>query len=335
MTQEKFKSTFENAETVDGWPEPDMKLVKGYRAPPPLFPVDLLGDFWMKWLIESAESKSAPVDYVAAALLTSCAALIGNSYLITPWAGWSEPPIFWACGIGNPSDGKTPAINAVMDLMRDIETSINPDFKDRCKDYERLKEIAEAAKESWKSQVKNDYKNKKPSVAMPDEAIVPEKPLKRRFMVMDTTVEIIAPILSKNPKGILCYRDELAGWLGSLNQYKGGSGSDRPFYLEAYNGKPYTVDRVKFGLEGALTVPRLSISILGGIQPDKFAEAVLSDADDGLSARFTYFYPEPVPPKRPSTIPFDGLAVRLTDAIFGTCCFCMCLLFIATGSDFL
>ena len=322
MPQEKIKTIFENAESVDGWPKPDMKLIGGYRAPAPAFPAHLMGEFWNKWLKESAESKSAPGDYVAAGLLTSAAALVGNACFVTPWEGWTEPPLFWACCIGNPSSGKTPAINAVIDLIREIEAAINPDFEDKRKEYERLKEIADIAKDDWKRQARKDHKNKKPSIPMPDDAIEPEKPFKRRITVMDTTVEILAPIISKNPKGIMVFRDELAGWLSGMNQYKGGGGSDRPFYLEAYNGKSYTVDRVKWGLEGSLTVPRLSISMIGGIQPDRFADAVLSDADDGMAARFTYFYPESVPPKRPVTRPDDANALAALRKLQGLQLWC-------------
>ena len=309
MTKTTFKTIFENAESVDGWAEPDMQLIEGYRQPAMAFPVQLFGDFWSQWLVSAAESKSAPVDYVAAGLMTSAAALIGNARFVTPWDGWAEPPIFWACCIGLPSSGKTPAINAAMDLMREIEVTLNPDFDDRCKEYEQLKAIANVARKELEAEIKKARKNGSKIPPMPDDALEPEKPSKRRIVIMDTTVEIIAPMISKSPKGLMCFRDELAGWLGSMNQYKGGSGPDRAFYLESYNGKSYTVDRVKWGLEGSLTVPRLSISIIGGIQPDRFVQAVLSDADDGISARFTYYYPESVPPKRPVTRPDDARAL--------------------------
>ncbi|MBM4222323.1 MAG: DUF3987 domain-containing protein, partial [Gammaproteobacteria bacterium] len=80
-------------------------------------------------------------------------------------------------------------------------------------------------------------------------------------------------------------RDELSGWLMSLN--KQGREGDRPFYLESWNGYgSYTVDRIG---RGTVHVPALCLSILGGIQPDKLEKMImqsLSGNDDGLLQRF-------------------------------------------------
>jgi putative DNA primase/helicase len=85
-----------------------------------------------------------------------------------------------------------------------------------------------------------------------------------------------------------------------MNQYKGRGGADRAFWLEAFNGNSFTVDRVKFGVNGSIRVPSLSIPVIGGIQPDKLQKALFNDTDDGLAARFMYVWPEPVPPRKPS-----------------------------------
>jgi hypothetical protein len=101
----------------------------------------------------------------------------------------------------------------------------------------------------------------------------------------------------------MCFRDELSGWFGAMNQYKSGGGADRAFWLEAYNGKDYTVDRAKAGLNGSVNVPRLYISIVGGIQPDKLVKVLLKDADDGMAARFMFLWPESIPPQQPNVRP--------------------------------
>lgn len=40
------------------------------------------------------------------------------------------------------------------------------------------------------------------------------------------TVEAIAPILLHNPRGLLMYRDELAGWIGDMDRYSKSKGGD-------------------------------------------------------------------------------------------------------------
>ncbi len=44
-----------------------------------------------------------------------------------------------------------------------------------------------------------------------------------------------------------------------------------------------------------------SLAIIGSIQPDKLIE-IFDAPDDGLTARFLYIYPEPIPPQPHQTI---------------------------------
>ena len=53
---------------------------------------------------------------------------------------------------------------------------------------------------------------------------------------------------------------------GSQSFQRYSSGSDKPFWLEAYGGRAYTVERV--GRE-PVAINQLLLSIVGGIQPDK------------------------------------------------------------------
>jgi hypothetical protein len=90
----------------------------------------------------------------------------------------------------------------------------------------------------------------------------------------------------------------LSGLL-AFDRYSGAEGAERSFYLEAFNGNSFTIDRVKYA--DPLVIPHLLISILGGIQPDKLSSLLLSGADDGLSARFLYSWPDQLPPRRPKS----------------------------------
>src|SRR6185437_11218812 len=75
-------------------------------------------------------------------------------------------------------------------------------------------------------------------------------------------------------------------------------GNDRPLWLEAYNGHERRIDRQKNAKP--LLIPNWSISILGGIQPDRFTSLLAkTDDNDGISARFLYVWPNAIPPKRP------------------------------------
>src|SRR3712207_2922368 len=99
---------------------------------------------------------------------------------------------------------------------------------------------------------------------------VPQKPVLRRYKTEDATVEKISEILLENPRGILGHRDELSGWLRSLD--KQGREGDRSFYLESWNGSgSFDVDRIG---RGSLHVPALCLSIVGSIQPGPLSSYV-------------------------------------------------------------
>jgi hypothetical protein len=121
-------------------------------------------------------------------------------------------------------------------------------------------------------------------------------------------VEKVARLVLENPKGLMLFRDELSGWIGSLDKY-GGAGGDRAFYLEAYGGRPYAVDRMKDA--EPTVVPSLSVVILGGMQPDRMVTLIFSGDDDGLAARFIYIWPERTPPQRPKSPPPTGAKTKL------------------------
>jgi uncharacterized protein DUF3987 len=103
-------------------------------------------------------------------------------------------------------------------------------------------------------------------------------------VLQDTTIEAAQEVLKDSPNGLLCYRDELSGWFGSFDKYSGsrGASTDRAFWLEAFNGGPYSVNRIG---RGSCYIPNLSISMLGGIQPEPIRRILEDSVDDGLLQR--------------------------------------------------
>lgn len=73
------------------------------------------------------------------------------------------------------------------------------------------------------------------------------------------------------------------------------SGSDRPFWLEAWNGGRHVVERVS----GSIVVDHLLVGVVGSFQPDKLARAFAGD-EDGMYGRFIYAWPL-APEYRPLT----------------------------------
>lgn len=102
------------------WDNPDTSLIQATQTPVPAFPRKLLGPVWNQWVEAVAGSKNAPYDYVAASLLTVAGALIGNAREVR-MEGWKEPPILWTVLVGNPSSGKSPAMDPFSDIIESLE----------------------------------------------------------------------------------------------------------------------------------------------------------------------------------------------------------------------
>ncbi len=296
------------------WGEPDMSVLNPRRRPP-AFPASLFGPYWADWIQRQAEGKSAPMDYVGMTLLVTASALIGNAVRVSPWDGWQEPAHLWAALVGSPSSGKSPAMDPVMEIIGELEAERAEAFRDLKAEYDAAALAAKFAREEWETALKASVKNGTPPPAMPDAAREPLRPERPRIRIGDATTEAIMNVLVHQPKGVLMLRDELAGWLGGFNRYSGGEGGDRALWLEAWNGRSFVVDRVKTG--EPLTIPHLSVAVLGGIQPDRLSATLLKGVDDGLTARFLFVWPEPAPLARPKGIPQGAEARHVLKALYG------------------
>jgi Protein of unknown function (DUF3987) len=114
--------------------------------------------------------------------------------------------------------------------------------------------------------------------------------------VHDATVEKLGELLAENPHGLTLFRDELIGFLRSMDRQ--GHESDRGFYLEAWNGSDsYAYDRIA---RGTIVIPNTCLAIFGTIQPGPLARHLRASASgedaDGFMSRFQVLvYPDPVP----------------------------------------
>ena len=296
MTAAAFRQSFDGAETVAMlWPAPDMAILSAGRSSPPPMPAGLFRDLW-PLMVDLADGAGAPVDYVAMSLIGVAASLVGGKRRVKPFApsNWEEPCILWIAVVGDPSSNKSPALDVVTGPLRDIEADYAERHRSVRRDFETVAERAKAERRAWEESVKQATKEGAETPERPESAEAPEEPQRRRLLVMDATPEAVGVILAGNPSGTLHLRDELAGWLMSFDRYSPGG---REFWLEAYGGRPFVIDRK--GAAAPLVIPFNGVSVLGGIQPEKLAGCLLGGADDGLVPRFLWAWPDAIPFKRP------------------------------------
>lgn len=281
------------ASLSSAWLSPDMSILTEGRERPPELPLALFGP-WTDWIETAAEVKSCPADFTTVSLIALAAALIGNSRRAMPWPGWVEPCVIWAVLVGPPSSGKSPGLEAILDALRRIEIEFAASYADTLREHQGAVVVAKEKRSIWEDSVKEAVKAGTPPPDMPEDAVEPEKPRRPRIIVTDSTIEELANLLQQNPHGLGFHRDELSGWLANFERR---GGSDRPFWVESYGGRPHVVDRVKN--DEPLVVPFLAVSIIGGVQPDLLAKFLTSGDDDGLASRFLFVWPESVPFARP------------------------------------
>ncbi|WP_347566172.1 DUF3987 domain-containing protein [Scytonema sp. UIC 10036] len=65
-------------------------------------------------------------------------------------------------------------------------------------------------------------KNNKQNSGSPEE--LPTSPVRQRYLTKDIMLETLQRIHSENPRGLLYYRDELAGLFKTRDRYRGGLG---------------------------------------------------------------------------------------------------------------
>jgi hypothetical protein len=265
-----------SVDAAEPWGEPNLSLLGCAEPAPPHFPVEMLGGFWADWAVAAAEAQGCPVDFVAGPLLAAAGLLVGNSRRASPWGKWKEPPVLFVACVGNPSSGKSPGQDTVREPLAYLEREWNLDFEERQRRWRTAKEEAEVRRAAWLAEVKKAVEGGFAPPVEPGAAQPPPAPEMRRLVTNDPTVEAMTLLCANNPRGVMLLRDELAGWLGGMDKY-GGAGGDRAFWLEAFGGRPYATDRVKY-LGRPVRVEALAAPVVGGIQPDRLRKLLLDNA---------------------------------------------------------
>jgi hypothetical protein len=220
---------------------------------PPVFPERLAA-----FAEEIGQAMNCPLDYAAVPMLTIAGAAAGASRALEIKLGWWERSCLNAAVIGPPGGAKTPALKQVA----------SPVYKEQTRRVQKYRK----AKEEWDKQ---DPKERGP------------RPIRETVYVCEVTVEKLAEVLQENPRGVALIRDELTGWVASMNQYRAhGRGADRQFFLSAWAGEPVCVDRKN--RDEPVFVAHPFIGVVGGLRGEK-------DIADGFFDRILFSYP--VPPR--------------------------------------
>src|SRR3990167_2253010 len=300
---EAVKLQLQQAKSAFVWGEPkSIQDIRETLLPVHALPPELIPEPFQDWLVDIAERMQCPLDYVAIGALITTAAVVGAGCSIRPKREdpWAIIPNLWGGIIGAPSTLKSPALKHILKPLEDLEDK-------SWEAYERAKQSYQADLEAYKTikeVIKKElFKAVQASDAFGQEAAKeklrnlkePQEPNCKRYITNDTTIEKMHELLSRNPRGLLLFRDELVGLFFSWDRE--GYESDRAFYLEAWNGYgSKTTDRIG---RGTIRSNNVFISLLGSTQPSKllayFQKTLNGTENDGLLQRFQLLvYPDDI-----------------------------------------
>lgn len=257
----------------------------------PVMPFDfnLLPVALQPWANDIVHRMQSPPDFVGVAIMSALGTVIGRRIGIRPkqFDDWTEYCNLWACIVGRPGVMKSPALEAALAPLKSLSARASEQYKTDKAAYDATAQIHAMRVDAEKKNIAKTL-TKNPSAQIhPNALIEPAAPTLKRYLINDSTVEVLLDICIENPQGVCCYRDELVGLLKSFE--KQGQESARGFYLTGWNGNSgYTVDRIGRGKN--MHAEAVCLSVFGSTQPGGIGEYLRSatvggSRDDGLIQR--------------------------------------------------
>lgn len=206
-------------------------------APAP-YPIDVLHPSLQEFVIDGAPSLNVPIDFLAVAMLAVAGGAVGNIRRVHINDDWFESTCLYVCSIGDPGVNKSATLGRIMRPIADAE--------------ERYETAFNGARALWCNG-----------------GCQGEGPTQRQLSIPggNDTTEGIIRLVKENHRGLIYANDELRGLTECLNQYKStGRGSDKSFFLKAWDQKPFSYTRR--GKEASFKIRSPFLSTLGFIQPD-------------------------------------------------------------------
>lgn len=273
------------------WPEP---LPLPYGSPPvKQMTSELIPEGLRPWLCDIAERMAVPLDYPTVAAITALSSVIGRGCGIRPKQkdDWLVVPHLWGAIVGPPSFLKTPSATEAMKPLDRLEVEAKKEFDAKYAEYETASMLAEAKRDEFKKKIKSNAKDGIGYDAGMAQAVLSEMevpvPTRRRYYTADATPEKLIELLNQNPRGVQLKRDELGGWLSSLD--KESRKGARALFLEGWNGTGrFSYDTIS---RGTVDVEAVTISVFGAMTSGSLINYVNMAnkggiGDDGLLQRF-------------------------------------------------
>ena len=233
-------------------------------------PVDVLPPRLQEIINEANICLGFPKDYLAGAMLTAMAAVIGNTHTAEIMPGWKEYAILFTALVGSPGTNKSHPLSFAMQPLIDFDAEQAAIFGEAMKRYEAAMELPP------KERAAKGYDTN------------PIEPKRVRFTMQDVTPEAVHRILSENRRGLVLVSDELAGRFKNFNRYNNGSESE--FWMSVFNHKAAMSDRKSS--QSGVFIRNPFLCVIGTIQPKVLTELAAGNRNaNGFMERILYVLP--------------------------------------------
>ena len=209
-------------QTAQEW---ENQRIFGPESEPPDLPDGVVPEIVERFARDRSRRLGVEAGAPAACLITALAAAISarNSLQVRQKDPlWKVKAILWTTILAPSGSNKSATLSYATAPLEALERSF-------VKKY-----VAEKQLYDEQERAKKKNKNEEPTTD-PRQTELP-KPVCRRKIIKDATVEGAALLLSKNPDGLFYSCDELNAFLRRINSYNNRTGADRPFWLEVKEG---------------------------------------------------------------------------------------------------
>ncbi len=274
------------------WPS---RVALEQQTAPAALPVELVPEPLRANVDDIAARMSVPIGFVAMPMIVALGSVIGTSIAVKPKKydnAWYEFPNLWGALVAEPGMLKSPVLSDALQPLYGLAKTARDAYAEKRMLFDERVALSQRSVDQLELEMKKRFQ-KGADIAGLEEQLAAlraergEPPIEPAYIVHDSTIEALSVVLRDNPRGVMQVRDELVGFLRSME--KQGREGDRAFYLECWSGKnPYSTHRIG---RGNVHIDRLCLSVQGTIQPgplrELVAEAELGGGGaDGLIQRF-------------------------------------------------
>lgn len=236
-------------------------LTKEYESPAKVetFPLTAFPPLYQELIKKLKISLNFPEDFTAFSILWVWATIMGKRFIIEVKPGYQTYPVLWFAIIGEPGTVKSHPINTIKKPLDEINS-------------ENYKAYKEELRQWLKIENNND-----------------PKPVYRKHLINDFTIESLEKVLNANPNGVGLYTDELSAWIDNSNRYSAGQSNNLSKWLSLYDSGALMIDRKT---NDPTLIEKACIPIIGTSQPATIIQYFKQMSGNGFFDRFLFAFPQ-------------------------------------------